>query len=464
MRHRHVWTTLASLIVPLTVAVVGFLGLQTWQPWMTAQQSASPTEADPFEGEKPEASERIRLSAQARANLKLIVKPIALTNYWRIVQMPGTVVDRPGLSDCGVPCPVAGVITRILAQPGDTVQPGAPLFTVRLNSELVQNSQAELYKAAREIEITQEQLARLRALASGAISQARITELENQERRLRASVLASRQELLTRGLTVEQINAVAEGRFVSEITIPAPDRSARAVQLVGLRYFEATTTEVKPSPPVFEVKELRIQLGEQVQAGQTLCVLADHHSLLIEGYAFNREAPVVERAAREGWPVRVLFAEGPEGAWQAAEDNLFIRHLANTVDPVSRTFTFYLPLVNQSRSFTRHGQEFLTWRFRPGQRVRLFVPVEELKDIFVLPVEAVVREGPEAYVFRQNGDLFERKPVHIVHEDRSSVILANDGSIGGGQFIVQNAGAALNRALKAQAASGDSDHDHHGHD
>ena len=29
----------------------------------------------------------------------------------------------------------------------------------------------------------------------------------------------------------------------------------------------------------------------------------------------------------------------------------------------------------------------------------------------VLPAAAVVREGPEAYVFRQNGDLFDRRPV-----------------------------------------------------
>jgi len=44
------------------------------------------------------------------------------------------------------------------------------------------------------------------------------------------------------------------------------------------------------------------------------------------------------------------------------------------------------------------------------------------------------------------------------------VILANDGSIGGGQFIARNAAAALNRALKAQAAGGDGGHDHAGHD
>ena len=47
----------------------------------------------------------------------------------------------------------------------------------------------------------------------------------------------------------------------------------------------------------------------------------------------------------------------------------------------------------------------------------------------MLPAAAVVREGPEAFVFRQNGDLFDRQPVHVLHEDRLNVVLANDGSV-----------------------------------
>ena len=137
-----------------------------------------------------------------------------------------------------------------------------------------------------------------------------------------------------------------------------------------------------------------------------------------------------------------------------------IRHLANTVDPVSRTFAFFLPLENQSRTFERDGQTFMVWRFRPGQRVRLKVPVEKFEGVFVLPAGAVVREGPEAYVFRQNGDLFERKPVHVLHEDRSEVVVADDGSVGPGQFVVRNHAAALNRALKASAGGDEHGHDH----
>ena len=72
----------------------------------------------------------------------------------------------------------------------------------------------------------------------------------------------------------------------------------------------------------------------------------------------------------------------------------------------------------------------------------------------MLPAAAVVREGPEAYVFRQNGDLFNRIAVQVLHEDRLNIVLANDGSVTPGLYLAQNAAASLNRVLKSQAASG----------
>jgi hypothetical protein len=54
-----------------------------------------------------------------------------------------------------------------------------------------------------------------------------------------------------------------------------------------------------------------------------------------------------------------------------------------------------------------------------------------------------VREGPEAYVFRQNGDLFGRRPVRVLHEDRLNVVSTNDGSIPLGMYVAQGPVASL---------------------
>jgi hypothetical protein len=135
--------------------------------------------------------------------------------------------------------------------------------------------------------------------------------------------------------------------------------------------------------------------------------------------------------------------------WPALEQTFTIRHIANTIDTASRTFAFYLPLVNQSRSFQKEDRTLMLWRFRPGQKVRLNIRVEKLDNVFVLPADAVVREGPEAYVFRQNGDLFDRKPVRVVYQDRQHVVLANDGSVPPGLFVAHNGATQINRVLKA---------------
>lgn len=395
----------------------------------------------------------LKLTSQARKNLGLVAKPAELQIYWRKIQIPGAVVDRPGYSDRGVTASAVGVVTQIHAFPGDTVKPGDRLFTLRLFSEYLQNTQKEFFSSTRETQFVEEQLARLRPLAiSGSIAKTKIIDLENQHRRLAVVISAHRQDLLTRGLNPEQIASVAQGEFVSVVDVVAPPLAPKSqkspIQQATLQQAGQQATFA------YEVQELNAELGQQVQAGQLLSTLANHSSLYIEGHAFKREAPFLENATQNGWKIVVEFAEDDPGHWPALDQTFAIRHLSNAIDPASRTFGFFIPLMNQSRSYKKDGETFLVWRFRPGQRVRLHVPVAELQDVLVLPAAAVVREGPEAYVFQQNGDLFNRIAVHVLHEDRLNIVLANDGSVTPGLYLAQNAAASLNRVLKAQAALG----------
>ncbi len=403
----------------------------------------------------------LKLSPQARQNLKLVSKPVKPHSFWRKILVPGEVVDRPGLSDRGVTSPDVGVVTQVHAFPGDTVRPGDRLFTLRLISEYLQNTQSELFRAVRETELINEQRERIGPLAaSGGVSQARLIELDQQLKRQQAAIEGYRQDLLTRGLNPEQIGEIQEGRFIASIDVVAP----QALSIQSL-------TQPQPSPPktsietasprdegpdsiAYEVQDLQVDLGTQVQAGQLLSVLANHSSLYIAGHAFKREATFLEQAAQQGWPIEMEFAEDDASHWPTLDQTFRIRHLSNSIDSSSRTFDFFTPLTNQSRSYVQDGKTFVVWRFRPGQRVRLHVPVEELRDVIVVPAAAVVREGPEAYVFQQNGDLFNRLPVHVLHEERLQIVLANDGSVKPGLYLAQSAAASLNRVMKAQAASG----------
>lgn len=109
-------------------------------------------------------SEAVVLTPEARSNLGLEVRPLEATSYWKVIEIPGVVVDRPGISDRGVTAPIAGTITKVHAFPGTTVTPNA-LFTIRLVSDPVHKSQLELFKAMKEIEIASRQLKRLEDLA-----------------------------------------------------------------------------------------------------------------------------------------------------------------------------------------------------------------------------------------------------------------------------------------------------------
>jgi cobalt-zinc-cadmium efflux system membrane fusion protein len=408
-----------------------------WLPLLQPVPVAAPEHA--AAGDAPAEPERavLELSPQARRNLGVVSRPAALADYRRTILVPGEIADRPGISDRGVTSPAVGIVTQVHAFPGDTVRPGDRLFSLRLLSEYVQNTQSELYQAIRETELEQEKRARLARIGEGAIPGSRLFDIDQQLRRLAAAITSSRQELLARGLLPEQVAEVEAGRFVSTLEIVAPPPVAN-----------------REAGAVYEIQELRADLGTQVQAGQLLGVLSDHRLLYAVGHAFKREASALERAAREGWPVEIEFAEDDAASWPQLGQTFAIRHLANMVDPASRTFDFFVPLENQSRSYVKDGRGFTVWRFRPGQRVRLHVPVETLTGVIVLPAAAVVRDAGEAYVFRQNGDLFDRLPVHVVHEDRRHAAIANDGSVAPGWYLAQGAAAALNRVLEAQAASG----------
>jgi biotin carboxyl carrier protein len=397
-------------------------------------------------------TDRVKLSPQAQKNLNLEVAQLTPRPYWRTVLIPGTVVDRPGESDRGVSARLAGVVTAIRAKPGDAVRAGESLFTLQLVSEVVQGSQRELATAAKELAIATANRDRIaRQVEEKVIAPNALVEPDNQVKRQTTAVRGLRRQLQAFGLTSAQIDKAETGEFVTEVSVSA---TAAA---------DGPPASLADPPEVYEVQELKVSLGETVQAGQTLCTLARHDRLYVEGRAFKSEASALAKLAEQKTPVKAEFADEAPGEWPE-QTPLVVRHLSNVVDPATRTFAFYLPLDNRPRTYDRDGRTQFVWRYRPGQRVRLRVPVEKLgDDALVLPAGAVAREGAEAFAFVQNGDLFVRKPVRVVYEDRSDVVLANDGSLPGGAYVVRNQAAALNRALKAAAADGGGGH-HHDHE
>jgi multidrug efflux pump subunit AcrA (membrane-fusion protein) len=444
------WQPFAYVVVIAGIGVGGWFSRDYWLPLLSTDSQISET----AEEDSPpiEAPKMLKLSEQARANLGLVSKPVNIQSYWRKVQIPGVIVDRPGITDQGITAPIAGVVTHVHAFKGDIVQPNEKLFTLRLVSEYLQKSQSDLFKAVRETEILNKEIVRLRELANtGVIPGKRILELDQQVSRQAALLDAYRQDLTSRGLSAEHVDQIESGNFLTSIDIHAPALTKSDQEFAPVGF----TRTISPSENgFFEIQDLKVDLGQQVDAGEALAVLANHHSLYIKGHAFKKEASNLARTAENDWPVDVEFTEDTAKDWEAVNQEFQIRNLANTTDPNSRTFDFFIPLTNQSRVYEKDDRTFVVWRYRPGQRVIIDVPVEEINDVFVVPAAAVISEGPESFVFQQNGDLFNRISVQVLHQDRSNVVIANDGTITPGFYLAQSSAASLNRVLKAQAASG----------
>jgi len=445
--HLCLYLVLAGLI-----GVGIWLGRPYWQPILSRGSDSEVIEDGPA-APPVEQTQTLEMGAAARANLELVSGPADVQDYWRTIHIPGVIEDRPGITDRGITVPLSGVITQVHAFEGDIIQPGETMFTIRLVSEYLQKTQSDLFKAIHEIEILNQEITRIEELVqAGALPGKRKLELEQQISRQNARLDAYRQELISRGLSPGQVAQVERGRFITSIEVVTPTIDEAGTPVIRPVAYD------EPAEPTgtdfFEIQDLKVDLGQQVEAGQALAVLANHKSLYIKGHAFKKEASRLARAAEESWSVEIEFTEDDAYGWPEVRQTFQIRHLSNTTDPASRTFDFFIPLENQSRVYEKQGRPFVVWRFRPGQRVDIRVPVELIRDVIVLPAEAVAFEGPEAFVFQQNGDLFNRIPVEVVHRDRYDVVIAHDGSIGPGFYLAQNAAASLNRILKAQAASG----------
>jgi multidrug efflux pump subunit AcrA (membrane-fusion protein) len=350
-----------------------------------------------------------------------------------------------------VTAPFTGVITRIYAIEGESLEPGKKLFDLRLTHEELVQTQAELLATSEELVVIRQEIARLETLAAnGAIPGKRIIEQRYDEQKQEASLRAKRQALVLHGLSNAQIDRILqEKELLREMTVTVP-----VVNEDGTAASRDT---------VFQIQSIKVAQGQHVEAGSTLAVLVDHELLYIEGEAFERDVAALNQAAQDKAALTAVVES--TGAQREVIEDLHVLYLATRVDPQERTLDFYVTLPNQPQRDTRddQGRRFFAWRFRPGQRVQLEIPVETWKGRIVLPIEAVAFEETETYVFVQNGDTLERRSVHVEYRDTRQAVIANDGSLFPGDRVALRAAQQLQIALKNKAGGAPDPHAGHSH-
>lgn len=416
----------------------------------------------------------LELSNQALRNLGLTgdgVGEVQLTTFSKSITVPALVVERPGRTRIEIATPMNGVIVNIHAAAGEAVEPNQLLFDIRLTHEDLVRSQTEFVTTLGELDIENREINRLQDVAtSGGVARKTLLEREYSRDKLQSLLIVQQEALRLHGLSDAQVQQIStDRRLLRELklyapsadgTYPAELKLSQAFWPAGVR--TVSMSSKRADPPLI-LRELLVHRGQAVVAGEPLGTLVNYSELYIEGMAFEQDIAQLSAATDNGWKVMALFDEANGKANEVP--NLDIAYLDTEVDRHSRTLKFFVELPNAVTHESKGEGEvrFVNWKYRPGQRLQLRVPVEQWKQQIVLPVGAVAREGAEYFVFQQNGSHFDRLPVHVKYRDQFSVVIANDGQLFPGDAVAMRNAHQMQMALKNKAGGGVDPHAGHNH-
>jgi cobalt-zinc-cadmium efflux system membrane fusion protein len=311
------------------------------------------------------------LTERQVADARISVEPAAVGPVGAPVVAPARVAFDD-LKVAHVFSPVAGRVTRVLAQPGERVRQGAPLAAVQ--SPDVGQAQAELAKAHADLELAELELRRQRELYEARAAARR--DLENAEAgaaRARAEFARASEKgrlLRTQGLSVSQ------------------DYEVR-------------------SPIDGEVVARNVSLGMEVQGqyagGQAveLFTVGDASSVWVLADVFSIDVPRLAVGA----PARVSLPAFPGQAFEGR-----VSWIASALDPVARTARVRIPLPNPDR------------RLKPEMLGTVEV-AGNTRQALSVPRAAVLRVGDQRVVFVEDG----RAPDGRVRFVRRAVQVEDEG-------------------------------------
>jgi membrane fusion protein, heavy metal efflux system len=421
-------------------------------------------------GHRHDESATVALSTAAEENVGVRTAKIERKSFERTITVPAMVVERAGRSHVQVAAPLTGVVTRIYSIQGEAVSPGQPLFDLRLTHEEVVEAQGVFLQTAEELDVIKREIARLEEVtASGAVAGKTLLERKYEQQKLDAMLRSQRQRLLLHGFSQAQVDDILKKHaLLSEMTVFVPggvkgDSPIFAETKIGTVPDAKMGTVHEKNAAILQIESIKVDKGQHVKAGDLLCMLADYSELYVQGKAFEQDVPALERAANENWPIAAVIPSNDRQ--RETISDLKILSMANTVDPESRAFLFFVRLPNEliRDRRTPDGHRFCAWRFKPGQRIELLVPVERWSDRLVVPRDAVVQEGAESYVFEKIEGHFDRRAVRVEYRDQYSAVLADDGAVRPGSTIVVAGAYQIHLAMKNKAGGAPDPHAGHNH-
>ena len=174
---------------------------------------------------------------------------------------------------------------------------------------------------------------------------------------------------------------------------------------------EISSSAQSPAHPL-QVRELKATQGKHVTAGETLCTLVDHHELYIEGHglrAGHAGRQPRSHARPQGLGLARLEIEPATKKWSAGLDASSISTTSWIGSRGRSVSSSRFAIACFARTRPPHGRRFVYWRFKPGQRTQIRVPVEAVEPTGSCCRSKRLPRRRPSYVFEANGDHFDRR-------------------------------------------------------
>ena len=272
---------------------------------------------------------------------------------------------------------VAGKVTRVAGNVGDTVQEGQTLaeLTSTALEELQTELQTELLQARNRLQLATADLARLRYLVERGIGAKRV--------------------LLQKEAEVSSINveiAGIENRLRIIGLEPTPDGAApETAQAASLLTLQAPRTGV--------IMHRDVTLGETIDPAKVLFRIADMRRVYAEGEAFEIDAA----ALRTGQLVRVHVPAYPGRTFNGE-----IAGINYEVESEEKTVPFRVEIANDPPHPLKSNMTAI-----------LTVTVGSRGRTLAVPHAAVINDGAESSVFVQKDGAFHKRMILLgIRDDR----------------------------------------------
>jgi cobalt-zinc-cadmium efflux system membrane fusion protein len=349
----------------------------------------------------------------------------------RVLRLTGTVSPEPDMVRAVAPR-LSGVITAVRARVGEVVRTGDILVELdspelaQLDAQIAQakaRSQrlaAEAEAAADLARLADAELARLEANPQGVAA--------NTLSDRRVAALTARSAAHSTRLELDQARAEFDA-FERVRTVRLPPDLARVTP-------EGRVALLAPIDGVVTARAAIVGAG--VQDGTTLLTLADHARVQVE--AELPESLADRLGAAGGQAVRLR--RDPDGPVVAQG---VVRFLSPAVDPVKRTAHVLVDAPNSPGVL------------RAGMFVDASIVLSEADDAVVVPVSAVLTDGPAVFVFLKEGEVFIKRDI-VPGQRSDAVVEVLDGLVPGDIVVTQGAYALTqvrpDRPAGADAATG----------